>query len=222
MESKRTNSSKMKNFFKKNMYYLIMALCLIAVATMITITILNKNKDIIEVPIVDEPIIETPVVVEPEPVIVEPEPIVPDPPVIVPVVLASPVASVDIILDYTIDSLVWHSTLKHYAVHQGIDFGGEDGDNVTSVYAGTVKSIDYDVLNGYTVTIAHSDKLYSIYSSLNEPIVAQGQSVAKGTVIGTMGNTATNEYNEGPHLHFCVYENGVLINPYTYLDIGDK
>lgn len=217
---KRTSSSRAKDFFKKNMYYLIMAVCLIAVAAMIAVTVImknNKNTGVIDPPdspAVIDPITEDPVITDPDPIDNEP--------VITPIVFASPVASPNILQDYTEDTLVWHVSLKHYAVHQGIDFKGADGDKVCAAYGGVVESIDHDLLNGYVVTIKHSDKLKTRYASLNEPTVTQGQSVLKGAVIGTMGNTAGNEYAMGPHLHFSVYENKVLVNPYTYLAIGDK
>jgi murein DD-endopeptidase MepM/ murein hydrolase activator NlpD len=229
MEKKRVSNTKMKQFLKKNIYYLIMALCLIAVAAMVAITVVNQNKEnsIIDAVVPDViDIVEPAVIVDPTPVI-ESDPIpsdVVDEPVVVvnPIVFASPVDSVDIIQDYTSTSLVWNSTLNHYSTHEAIDFGGADGDSVYSVYSGEVTSVDYDILNGYSVTIKHSDTLSTVYSSLNEPIVTQGQSVLKGTKIGTMGNTATNEYAEGPHLHFIVFENGNAVDPYTYLAIGTK
>lgn len=223
MEKKRVNSTKVKAFLKKNMYYFIMALCLIAVATMITITALNKNAD-------DGTVLPPPAVIDETPIDVVPDPDIPvvvDPPVVVPpvvtpVVFASPVANINILQDYADDSLVWHSTLRHYAVHTAIDFGGADGDKVYAVYGGIVEKVEYDVLNGYVVTIKHSDTLKTVYGSMNEPTVVQGQSVVKGTALGTMGNTATKDYVSGAHLEFSVYENGKNIDPYTYLDIGGK
>lgn len=223
MEKKRAANSKFKVFLKKNVYYIIMAVCLLAIAAMITVTLLTKDSGITDDPglnvgpsdDVDDPGSVTPPVDNPDD-----DPVVPPAPVTV--VLASPVADVNIIQDYCMDSIVWHGTLKHYAVHSGIDFGGNDGDNVMSAYAGTVTDVSYNVLDGYTVTIRHNDSLVTTYSSLNEPSVVVGQSVAKGEIIGTMGITATNEFLDGAHVHFCLYENGELADPYTYLALGDK
>lgn len=223
MEKKRAANSKFKVFLKKNVYYIIMAVCLLAIAAMITVTLLTKDSGIIDDPGINvgpsddiqNPDDVTPPVVEPD----EPDPIIPTP---VQIVFANPVADVNIIRDYCMDTIVWHETLEHYAVHGGIDFAGNDGDAVMSVYAGTITDISYDVLEGYTVTIKHNDNLTTTYSSLNEPTAVVGQSVAKGEVIGTMGLTATNEYLDGAHTHFCLYENGELANPYTYLTLGDK
>lgn len=218
----RTSTSKAKDFLKKNMYYLIMAICLIAVAAMITVTVLMKNKEqpIItppDIPAINEPIVDEPVITDPDPIIDE---VIE--PVITPIVFASPVANPNIMLDYCEDTLVKWVSLNHFAVHQGIDFGGADGDKVYSAYAGVVEKVEYNRLDGYIVTIKHSDTLKTQYNSLNEPTVTQGQQVLKGDEIGTMGNTASNEYSTGAHLHFSVLENGELVSPYTYLAIGDK
>ena len=244
MEKKRATNGKFKVFLKKNIYYIIMAICLLAIAAMVTVAIVtsqNNNdldpgidagpgdnvNDPDDTPPVDNPGDDddnTPPVDNPGDGDDNTPPVDnPDEPIVVPVVLfAAPVANVNVIKDYSMDSLVWNQTLKHYAVHNGIDFGGNDGDNVMSVYDGTIIEVKYDILNGYTVKVQHNDSLVTSYSSLNEPTVAVGQTVAKGDVLGTMGVTAANEYLDGAHVHFSLYEDGKIANPYTYLTLGDK
>lgn len=237
---KKQSSQKAKQFFKKNVYYIIMAVCLLAIAAMVTVTVLINNGVIGGKPDVNNP--DNPVikpnednndpVVKPDdnkPVVkpddnkpnVKPDDNKPDEKPTA-IVFGAPVKSVNVIQKYAMDSLVWNSTLKHYAVHNGIDFGGKDGENVLACYDGEVTSVTYDVLNGHTVTIKHNDKISTVYSSLNEPVVKVGQKVNKGTVIGTMGVTATAEYSLGAHLHFSVTENGEIINPETYLTMTES
>lgn len=229
MEKKRAANGKFKAFLKKNVYYIIMAVCLIAIAAMITVTLITKNNannvtpddpGVIVGPGSDDNQGENPGGDDP---VVNPgddDPV--NPPTPVTVVFASPVKDANVTNDYKMDSLIWYNTLKHYAVHGGIDFAGNDGDNVMSVYAGTVSEVKYDILNGYTVKIKHNDTLTTSYSSLNEPSVVVGQTVAKGDVIGTMGTTATNEYLDGAHVHFSLYSNGKIADPYEYLSLGEK
>lgn len=230
MEKKRATNGKFKVFLKKNIYYIIMAICLLAIAAMVTVAIVtSQNNNDLDPGIdagpgdnVNDPD-DTPPVDNPGDGDDNTPPVDnPDEPIVVPVVFAAPVANVNVIKDYSMDSLVWNQTLKHYAVHNGIDFGGNDGDNVMSVYDGTVIEVKYDILNGYTVKVQHNDSLVTSYSSLNEPTVAVGQTVAKGDVLGTMGVTAANEYLDGAHVHFSLYEDGKIANPYTYLTLGDK
>ena len=219
-----------------------MAVCLLAIAAMITVTVLinngvikmgedNLNTDVPNEPTINDPVGDNNVDAgnngdgNKEPDNQQPTNPTPDKPTDtepVAVVFASPVTDVNVIQEYSMDMLVWNSTLKHYAVHNGIDFGGADGTNVYCVYDGVVTSVTYDVLNGNTVTIKHGDKLYTTYSSLNEPVVTVGQTVAKGGIIGTMGVTATAEYAMGAHVHFSVTENGNIIDPETYLTLSSQ
>lgn len=196
-----------------------MAICLLAIAAMITVTVLSSQKTPIDAP-VDNPLppIDTPIDKPIDTPIDTPI----DNPIDYPVVMVCPVSSPVVCLDYAMDSLVWHSTLNHYAVNNGIDYSGKDGDVVMSAYSGTVKSVDYDVLNGYTIVIMHNSNLSTSYSSLNEPTIAVGATVAKGEKIGTMGNTATSSYLLGSHAHFSVYENNVVVSPYLFMAQGNK
>ena len=227
-------SSKARAFLKKNVYYIIMAVCLLAIAAMITLTVLINNgvigkheninepndtpaitnEEQIPVDNTEKPVDNTPI--EEQPTTVEPE----QKPTAI--VFASPVKTATIGTPYSMDSLVWNASLKHYAVHNGIDFCGADGDNVYAVYDGTVTNVSYDVLNGHTVTIKHNDTLSTVYSSLNEPVVSVGQAVKKGGVIATMGTTATAEYSMGAHVHFSVTESGIEVDPDVYLTISEN
>ena len=236
---KKASTQKLRAFLKKNVYYIIMAACLLAIAAMITATVLlNNNQSVNNTP-VDSGLDVVPTNGDPvdtnkdtdptenpgaetKPGDSEPTSTEPDPTPAQSIVFDAPVATVDIGCDYSMDALVWNSTLRHYAVHNGIDFKGEDGTNVLCVYDGVVSSVGYDMLNGYTVTIRHNDTLYTSYGSLNEPTVKVGQNVRKGDVIGTMGNTAGKEYSMGPHLHFSVYENDRATDPYKYMTIAGK
>lgn len=230
MEKKRITNMKIKEFFKKNIYYFIIVLCLAAVATMITLTVLNNQdnnpiENVVPNPVPDidgddkntDPDPVTPDPDRIDPVTPGPDPITPEP-----MVFVSPVSNVNILKDFTIDTLVWNSTLKQNQICDCIIFGGTDGDNVTAVADGEIINVTYDRLNGNVVTIKHSDELTTMYSSLNEPSVAIGDKVVKGDVIGTMGNTATNEYLLGAQLQFRAYEDGTVIDPNLYLAIGDK
>ena len=222
MESKHATKGKLKVFFKKNVYYIIMAVCLLAIAAMITVAVITRNNQKSDPGInvgpsdniTDEPTGTDTPTINPTDDPVDTTPIA--------VVFASPVADSNVICDYCMDSLVWHQTLKQYSVHNGIDFGGTDGDNVFASYSGTVTDVNYDVLHGYTVTIKHNDELTTTYGSLNEPTVVIGQAVAKGEKIGTMGVTATDEYLDGPHVHFTLYKNGEIADPNSYLPTGNK
>lgn len=218
MASRKINAAKVKAFFKKNMYYFIMGICVLAIGAMITVA-LTAGKTNNDTPL-DQGIPDTPVVTDPD------EPVVtPDKPGIVepdPIVFSLPTETGAVIKDYTMTTLVFSSTLNQYRVHNGIDFAGEAGDKIMAAYAGTVQSVTYDALNGYVVTIAHADGLSTSYGSLDNVAVSVSDKVNAGTVLGEMSVTATAEMSDGAHTHFMVYKDGQITDPYAYLTIGDK
>ncbi|MBR1746721.1 MAG: peptidoglycan DD-metalloendopeptidase family protein [Clostridia bacterium] len=226
MEKKHATNGKLRTFLKKNVYYIILAICLIAIAAMIAVTVITRSNTSADVTPAGPTDNVDPVDVEPgepsdpgktdEPT----QPSEPEKPVAI--VFASPVRDANVQKDYAMDSLVWHKTLRQYSVHDGIDFAGNDGDSVLAVYGGTVTAVDYDVLNGYVVKIKHNDRLTSSYACLNEPTVVVGQTVQKGEAIGTMGLTSGKEYLEGAHVHFSLLKDGEISDPYEYLSLGDK
>jgi len=98
--------------------------------------------------------------------------------------------------------------------HTGIDMAAP---MKTSVYAsadGTVKTVSWSNVYGNYIIISHSDGYQTLYAHLYSATVKQGQKVAQGAKIGLLGNTG---YSTGPHLHFTVYKNNKLINPFEVL-----
>jgi len=71
------------------------------------------------------------------------------------------------------------------------------------------------------VVIKHTDSLKSVYKSLGDVCVKEGDKVKKGEEIGTMG-TSTSEQAEGVHLHFEVLKDGKMVDPNDYLATSGK
>ena len=147
----------------------------------------------------------------------------PDEPSDVEVVFSLPVADATVGTAYT---FWYNSTLNRYNLHQGIDFKADAGTQVTAAYAGTVESISDTLLEGGKVVISHGDGLTTEYASIDVASnLKVGDKVEQGTVLGAVSAAADamgNEYNEGAHLHFGVFENGASIDPTTYLEIDEK
>jgi murein DD-endopeptidase MepM/ murein hydrolase activator NlpD len=67
---------------------------------------------------------------------------------------------------------------------------------------------------GKTIEIAHANGLRSFYAHLDRRLVAAGDVVKAGQVIGMSG--ATGKVT-GPHLHFEVRHEGQAVNPESIL-----
>lgn len=100
--------------------------------------------------------------------------------------------------------------------HQGLDIAGETGEPILAADNGVVAVAEYND-NGYgnLVIIDHNNGFVTYYAHLHEIDVKEGDVVQKGETVGLLGNTGRST---GPHLHFEVREDGVPINPETYLE----
>lgn len=124
----------------------------------------------------------------------------------------------EIIVDYANESLVYSKTLEEWTTHLGVDIKANKASAVTAAEDGTIKSIKNDPRYGLTITISHQDGYETVYSNLlTSDFVKEKDEVKKGQTIGTVGETASFEIAEEPHLHFEVYKNGQSINPTTVL-----
>lgn len=135
---------------------------------------------------------------------------------------AVPMTNAVIVKDYADDHLQFNESLNRWEIHLAIDMMSEDK-NVMSILEGTVASVECNSLDGCVITINHSDGFVSVYSSLEEDaLVAQGDKVSKGQLIGKAAATATNESLSGGHLHFQLFKDGKEVDPNNYLDLQNK
>ena len=103
-------------------------------------------------------------------------------------------------------------------MHNGIDIKAPKTTVVVASSDGVVESIKNDPRYGLTVTISHRDGFKTVYSNLlTAEFVSQGQTIEQGRTIGTVGETASFEISEEPHLHFEMIKDGVYVNPTLYL-----
>ncbi|MFI5231678.1 MAG: murein hydrolase activator EnvC family protein [Gemmatimonadales bacterium] len=97
----------------------------------------------------------------------------------------------------------------------GIGIAAPEGTPVKAVAAGTVALVNESLgTYGRTVIIQHGGNDYSIYSSLGKISVAKGAKVAKGQVIGTVGQS---DPDMEPHLHFEMRPGQRAVDPLEWL-----
>ncbi len=86
--------------------------------------------------------------------------------------------------------------------HYGIDIAAPEGTPVVAASSGIVSRSYYSDTYGHAVFIEHDNGLETVYAHLHERVVAEGDRVLKGQVIGSVGNTGRSS---GSHLHFEVH-----------------
>lgn len=108
-----------------------------------------------------------------------------------------------------------HPIYGTWKFHAGVDLAAASGTPIVASRAGRVKYATYDSSSGYYVTLDHLDGFETKYLHMTHYIVAAGDYVSAGQVIGYVGSTGAST---GPHLHFGVYYNGSSVNPANYIN----
>ena len=124
----------------------------------------------------------------------------------------------EIINDYADESLIYSKTLDEWTTHLGIDIKANKTSSVVAAEEGKVKSIKNDPRYGLTVIIEHIDGYETLYANLlSADFVKEGDNVNKNQTIGTIGESASFEISDPPHLHFEVFKDGENVNPTTVI-----
>lgn len=99
-----------------------------------------------------------------------------------------------------------------YIQNSGVDYILEKSFDIVSVYDGTVIKVEDTELVGKTIEIKHDNNVISIYQSVSDIKVKEGDIVTQGHIIGKSGTSKINS-ELGNHLHFELYVNGQVVNP---------
>jgi murein DD-endopeptidase MepM/ murein hydrolase activator NlpD len=99
----------------------------------------------------------------------------------------------------------------------GADFSGALGDSVRAANRGVVVHAGELYYNGTTVFIDHGAGLLTGYLHLSRVLVAPGDTVTAGQVIGLVGATGRVT---GPHLHWFASYGEITVDPMALLGLN--
>ena len=133
---------------------------------------------------------------------------------------------------YVGGQLGWPCDIKHHVItsyfvrrvnpiygytenHNGIDIPLPYGSPVLAANASVVIVSEYHYSYGYYVVIDHGGGISTLYGHNSKLLVSVGDEVKKGQQIAKAGSTG---YSTGSHIHFCVRENGVHVDPLGYVN----
>lgn len=123
----------------------------------------------------------------------------------------------NILLDYNMDQTVYFPTLDQYKLSPAIAVKASEGTPVLASVPGTVYSIEENAQTGTTVTMELGSGYQAIYGQLTDLKVEEGQTVEKGTVIGSVAAPTKYYSEEGSNLYFAMKKNGEPVDPIAYL-----
>lgn len=100
--------------------------------------------------------------------------------------------------------------------HMGTDYAGAVGAPIRAANRGVVRLVDSFFLGGNVVYIDHGEGLVTAYLHLSRHRVAEGDTVARGQVVGEVGATGRVT---GPHLHWIARYGAVSLDPLSLLRV---
>ena len=99
--------------------------------------------------------------------------------------------------------------------NSGVDYTSDNSFDVISILDGTVINVYENEILGTSIEIRHNNDLISVYQSLSDVTVKEGDNVIQGQILAKSGLSNINrELNN--HLHFELYYKGTIVNPEEY------
>jgi len=106
-----------------------------------------------------------------------------------------------------------HPVLKTVTEHLGVDIAAPAGSPVRCVAAGKVTALTWQRGHGNLLIVSHAKGYFTIYTHLDDILVAPNDVVNAGQTLGTVGEAA----GETPVLHFQIWLHSQHLNPEEWL-----
>jgi murein DD-endopeptidase MepM/ murein hydrolase activator NlpD len=104
--------------------------------------------------------------------------------------------------------------IRRNVMHNGVDIACPHKSPILAAADGVVISSRFEGAYGYSLKIQHSfNQIQTLYAHNTVLLVKEGEKVTKGQIIAFSGSTG---HSTGPHLHFEVRYQSVILNPEHY------
>jgi murein DD-endopeptidase MepM/ murein hydrolase activator NlpD len=108
----------------------------------------------------------------------------------------------------------WEPILHLFRPHEGVDIAAPSGTSIRTPADGRVIFVGQRLGYGLVVELDHGGGVKTLYAHCQRSLVHEGDYVATGAVIATVGSTGLST---APHVHFEVIVNGRHVDPLKYL-----
>jgi murein DD-endopeptidase MepM/ murein hydrolase activator NlpD len=102
------------------------------------------------------------------------------------------------------------------SVHYGLDLDGRPGEAIKAANRGVVALVGHYFYGGISVYVHHGEGLMTVYHHMSRALVAVGDTVERGQIIGRVGATGRVT---GPHLHWGAQYGLISFDPDDLLNI---
>lgn len=106
--------------------------------------------------------------------------------------------------------------LQKTEFHDGLDIAMAEGTAVAAVQSGTVTSVRQSETLGLVLEYETKSGFLVRYAHLQSVLVAEGETIRRGQTVAKSGNSGLST---GPHLHYSLYREGMLIDPMSYVSL---
>lgn len=102
-----------------------------------------------------------------------------------------------------------------YMQNSGVDYTSDNSFDVISILDGTVIGLYENEVLGTTIEVRHDNDIISVYQSLSDVSVKEGDNVIQGQILAKSGLSNINKELSN-HLHFELYYKSAIVNPEEY------
>lgn len=104
-----------------------------------------------------------------------------------------------------------------YIQSSGVSYSSGEAFDVVAVLSGNVKEVKEDATLGNVITIEHDNGITSVYESVSDITVKEGDQVVGGQILAKSSTSNISKELDN-HLYFELILNGVCVNPENYFN----
>ena len=127
----------------------------------------------------------------------------------------------NVIINYSMDKMVYFETLDVYKYHPAICIQAEPGTKVVAGATGEVISITQEPDTGLTIAMRIGSEYVIYYGQLKDCDLKVGDHVNRGEVFAAIEEPTKYYLIEGSHLYLRLERDEEPVNPLSYLDFSE-
>lgn len=126
--------------------------------------------------------------------------------------LALPIIG-DVLLDYSMDKAVYHSTMQQYRYNPALVVAASEGQDITAAADGIVSDVYYDSQTGNTIRFDLGNGYMLTYGQLDNITLNPGDRVSAGDIVGKVAKPTIFYTEEGTNIYYKLTKDGNPVDP---------